>query len=129
MRSKILNCTVWFLCCLCAVSLAFGQASRTQLPPHPRDLQYPPLQYSPPKASAYRQVLNNGVMGFFVEDHDLPLINISVLIRVGTYLDPAGKEGLAPATGSQMRSGGPRTTKPIPLMKKPTLLPPKYQAA
>jgi hypothetical protein len=51
-------------------------------------------------------VLRNGVVGYFVEDHDLPLINLSVTVRAGTYLDPAGKEGLAAATASQMRAGG-----------------------
>jgi zinc protease len=64
------------------------------------------LDYAPPKASAYRQVLSNGVVGYFVEDHDLPLVNVSITIRVGSYLDPAGKEGLASAVGSQLRSGG-----------------------
>jgi predicted Zn-dependent peptidase len=51
-------------------------------------------------------VLGNGVVGFFVEDHDLPLVNLSIMVRVGTYLDPAGKEGLAAAAGSQLRAGG-----------------------
>ena len=51
-------------------------------------------------------MLTNGVVGYFVEDHDLPLINISVTIRAGSYLDPAGKAGLAAAVGSQMRAGG-----------------------
>jgi zinc protease len=106
MRAKIPTCAAWVVCCLAAVSITFGQAGRTQIPTNPRDLKYPPLQYSPPKASAYRQVLNNGVVGFFVEDHDLPLVNVSIIVRVGTYLDPAGKEGLAAATGSQLRAGG-----------------------
>jgi len=51
-------------------------------------------------------VLSNGVVGFFVEDHDLPLVNVSITIRMGSYLDPAGKKGLAAAVASQMRSGG-----------------------
>jgi predicted Zn-dependent peptidase len=45
-------------------------------------------------------------VGFFVEDHDLPLINIEITIRVGSYLDPAGKEGLAAVVGNQLRAGG-----------------------
>jgi zinc protease len=92
--------------CLAAASLALGQTDQGRIPAHPRDLKYPPLEYSPPKASAYRHVLSNGVVGFFVEDHDLPLINVSVTIRVGPYLDPAGKEGLASAVASQLRAGG-----------------------
>ncbi len=88
-----------------ALSFCYGQATVT-IPPHPRDLKFSRLDYTPPKASAYRQVLNNGVVGYFVEDHDLPLINVALTIRVGSYLEPAGKEGLASAVGSQLRAGG-----------------------
>jgi len=89
-----------------AGSLAFAQIGQPKIPAHPRDLKFQPLQYAPPKASAYRQVLGNGVTGYFVEDHDLPLVSISITIRVGPYLDPAGKEGLAGAVASQLRTGG-----------------------
>jgi predicted Zn-dependent peptidase len=54
----------------------------------------------------YRHVLSNGVVAFLAEDHDFPLVNVSVLVRTGNYLDPKGKEGLASMVGSQMRSGG-----------------------
>ena len=88
-------------------AVLFGQAAPApQIPPHPRALKFQPLEYTPPKASAYRHVLENGTVGYFVEDHDLPLVNVSILIRTGSYLDPAGKEGLASATASQLRSGG-----------------------
>lgn len=97
---------ILMFCCIAAGSSASGQTGQGQIPSHPRELNYPKLDYSPPKASAYRQVLSNGVVGFFVEDHDLPLINISITVRVGPYLDPAGKEGLASAVASQMRAGG-----------------------
>jgi predicted Zn-dependent peptidase len=99
--------TTWLACCLAAGSFSFGQAPRqAQVPPHPRELKFQPLNYTPPKAAAYRQVLRNGVVVFFAEDHDLPLVNVSILVRVGTYLDPAGKEGVASATANQLRSGG-----------------------
>jgi zinc protease len=93
-------------CCIIVSSLSFAQGNLAQIPANPRDLKFLPLQYSPPKSSAYRQVLNNGVVGFFVEDHDLPLINISIFIRIGSYLDPVGKEGLAAAVANQLRAGG-----------------------
>ena len=54
-------------------------------------------------------MLSNGVVAYLVEDHDLPLVNVSTLIRTGSYLDPAGKEGLASLTGAQMRAGGTTT--------------------
>ncbi len=88
-----------------AFSFCYGQATGT-IPAHPSELKYSRLDYTPPKAAAYRQVLSNGVVGYFVEDHDLPLINVALTIRVGSYLDPAGKEGLASAVGSQLRAGG-----------------------
>jgi predicted Zn-dependent peptidase len=97
--------TITFAVLLSAVSLAFGQKPGT-IPAHPRELKYPKLDFTPPKAAAHRQVLGNGVVGYFVEDHDLPLTNISLTIRVGAYLDPQGKEGLAGAVGSQLRAGG-----------------------
>jgi zinc protease len=100
------RCSILVFSCIALISGAFGQASRGPIPSHPRELKYAELEYTPPKASTYRQVLNNGVIGYFVEDHDLPLVNISVTVRVGPYQDPAGKEGLAAATANQMRAGG-----------------------
>src|SRR6185503_3535681 len=70
------------------------------------DLKYTTLSYTPPKREQYRHVLSNGVVAYLVEDHDLPLVNVSTLVRTGSYLDPAGKEGLASLTGAQMRAGG-----------------------
>lgn len=93
-------------CCAVVGSLAYAQSGPPGVPAHPRDLKFQPLQYAPPKASAYRQVLSNGVVGYFVEDHDLPLVNVSVTIRTGPYLEPAGKEGLTAAVASQLRAGG-----------------------
>src|SRR5829696_7397427 len=76
------------------------------VPAHPRELKYTTLTYTPPKRDKYRHVLSNGVVVYAVEDHDLPLVNLSTLVRTGSYLDPAGKEGLAALVGSQMRAGG-----------------------
>ena len=76
------------------------------IPSHPRDLKYTQLNYTPPKREQYRHTLSNGTVVYLVEDHDLPLVNVSTIVRTGSYLDPAGKEGLATLTGSQMRTGG-----------------------
>lgn len=51
-------------------------------------------------------MLSNGVVALLAEDHDFPLVNVSLLVRTGSYLDPKGKEGLANMVGNQMRSGG-----------------------
>jgi zinc protease len=102
---------IYFACSLAAGTFVFGQAAAktpapAPVPAHPRYLKYPALKYAPPKAAEYRQMLANGAAGYFVEDHDLPLVNISVTIRTGSYLDPAGKAGLASATANQIRAGG-----------------------
>jgi zinc protease len=77
-----------------------------RIPSHPRELKYPELVYSPPKAATYRRALSNGMVAFLAEDHDFPLINVSLLVRTGSYLDPRGKEGLGAMMGSQLRAGG-----------------------
>lgn len=87
---------------------AQSRTSSTQsvIPSHPRDLKYSSLEYTPPKRDKYRHMLSNGAVAYLVEDHDLPLINVSSLIRTGSYLEPNGKEGLASLTGGQIRAGG-----------------------
>lgn len=90
-----------------ALSPAMLVAQEQQpIPAHPRELKYTTLSYTPPKRDQYRHVLSNGVVAYLVEDHDLPLVNVSTIIRSGNYLDPAGKEGLASLTANQIRSGG-----------------------
>jgi predicted Zn-dependent peptidase len=53
-----------------------------------------------------RVTLTNGMRLFLLEDHELPLINISALIRTGSIYEPADKIGLAAITGAVMRTGG-----------------------
>jgi len=50
--------------------------------------------------------LANGMRLFLLEDHELPLINVSVMIRAGSVYEPAEKIGLASITGQVMRTGG-----------------------
>jgi zinc protease len=73
---------------------------------HPNDLKFAPLKYDAPRRDEFRHVLSNGVPVYVVEDHGLPLANVSVTVRGGDYLDPADKAGLATITANQIRSGG-----------------------
>ena len=79
---------------------------------HPRELRFPQREFTPPRAAEYQHKLSNGATAFLVEDHDFPLISVSVTVRTGDYLEPAGKIGLAQMTGSQMRAGGTKTKGP-----------------
>lgn len=81
-------------------------SAKLDIPTHPSGLKFETLDYTPPKRDQYRHVLPNGAVAYLVEDHDLPLINVSTIVRTGSYLEPVGKEGLASITGSQMRAGG-----------------------
>jgi len=76
------------------------------IPDRPESLVFKPLAFTPPRAADHRVVLKNGMVVFLAEDKALPLVNISLTIRVGRYLEPAGKEGLAGLTGVQIRRGG-----------------------
>jgi zinc protease len=42
-----------------------------------------------------RLTLPNGMQLFLLEDHELPLIHLSALIRTGSIYEPADKVGLA----------------------------------
>lgn len=71
---------------------------------NPDELRYQQIQFTPPRAQ--RVLLENGIILYIFEDHELPLLNISAVIRTGSNYDPAGKEGLAELTGTLLRTGG-----------------------
>lgn len=71
---------------------------------HPETLSYPPLFFSPPEP--VRHVMANGLQLFILEDRELPLVNVQIMVRGGSFYDPEGKEGLAELTATVMRSGG-----------------------
>ena len=50
--------------------------------------------------------LKAGPIAYVVPDRELPLVNISITVRVGNYLVPAGKEGLSDLTGYLLARGG-----------------------
>jgi zinc protease len=53
-----------------------------------------------------RYVLANGMTVFLLEDHELPRVQASAIIRTGTRNEPGAKTGLADITATVMRSGG-----------------------
>lgn len=89
--------------------LPAAPAAAQAIPDHPDELTFQPLQFEPPVAKDHRVVLKNGMVVYVAEDRALPLVNIALTVRVGSWLEPAGKEGLAAFTGSQMRRGGTKS--------------------
>ena len=72
--------------------------------PSPNKINYPPLRFNLPQTQ--RVVLENGIVLYILEDHELPLVNIKALIKTGTMYDPDNKEGVAELTAYVMRTGG-----------------------
>jgi zinc protease len=82
-----------------AVSPASAQAKNY------RDIKYPALpQFTIPKPETF--TLPNGMTVFLMEDHELPLIEVTTEIRTGSIYEPADKAGLAGLMGTVKRSGG-----------------------
>ena len=68
-------------------------------------LTFPPL--GPIELPEIEEVkLENGMRLYLLEDHSLPLIEASVRIHGGSYLEPAEKIGLANFVGELLRAGG-----------------------
>jgi len=59
-----------------------------------------------------RVVLDNGMVVYAQEDHRLPLLDAIVLVRTGTYYEPAEELGTARLTGELLRSGGTKNLPP-----------------
>jgi zinc protease len=98
---------------LAAATLATSTplAAAADLPARPEQLKYPPLKYAPPKAADHRVKLANGIAAYLAPDPAIPLVTVTVLMRVGPDLDPAGKEGLASTMVHLLtRSGTPTLT-------------------
>ena len=70
-----------------------------------KDIKFPPLpEFKLPKVE--EATLPNGMKIYMLENHELPLVHGSALIRTGNLFDPADKIGLASVTGDTIRSGG-----------------------
>jgi predicted Zn-dependent peptidase len=70
----------------------------------PRKMRFDPVKISPPVPR--RVVLGNGTVLHLLPDHEVPLVNVKVMVRTGGILDPQGKVGLAEIAGVVLRSGG-----------------------
>jgi zinc protease len=83
---------------------AAGATAALSAPADPRTMAFPPLHFTIPRTE--RIVLKNGMKVYLLEDHELPVVSISALVRTGSVYDPPGKSGLAGLTGAVMRTGG-----------------------
>jgi len=94
-----------------ALTLAAAAPPAAAQVTRPSEITYPPLPaFQAPKPTRF--VLPNGLVVMVIEDHELPLVNVTARIRTGSLLEPAEKAGLAGLVGTVLRSGGTTTRKP-----------------
>ena len=75
------------------------------------ELTYPDLpDFEVPEPE--RVELENGMTIFLLEDSELPQVNATARIGVGSVYEPAEKRGLASITGTVMRTGGTESMAP-----------------
>ena len=77
--------------------------------PRPESFTFKPLVFNPPKLADFRTTLSNGLVVYIGEDHQIPWINASLMVRTGPFLEPKDKLGVAVMTPTVMRSGGTTT--------------------
>jgi len=86
---------------LSSLPCAMAQSDWKQIPIP----QLPAFKPQQPK----RLQLNNGMVIFLQEDHELPLIEATARIRGGSVNEPANKAGLVDIYGEVWRTGGTKT--------------------
>jgi len=79
----------------------------------PRTLTFAPLKFSLPKSD--QVTLKNGMKVYLLEDHELPIVNMTAIITAGSIYDPPEMTALAGLTGELVRSGGTESLKPAAL--------------
>jgi zinc protease len=109
MNKRLIYALIAAIVCI-SVIFNFSFAA-TAAAKHHTELQLPPLpEVKLPKYERY--VLNNGLVVYLMEDHDLPLVGGTAIIRTGSRWEDAQKVGLAGLTGAVMRSGGTKKHTP-----------------
>ncbi|HEY5974189.1 MAG TPA: insulinase family protein, partial [Geobacteraceae bacterium] len=89
---------------MAALALTLGGCASAPRQVDPRTLTFAPLTFNIPKSE--RVALANGMVVYLLEDHELPLVNLTAYVQTGGIYEPAEKAGLAGITGAVMRSGG-----------------------
>lgn len=90
--------------CLLLVSVASAASAQSDAAPW-EVFEYPEINnFEMPELEIFE--LENGIRFYLVEDRELPLIDLTVLVRTGGIQVPDHQVGLQSLAGSVMRSGG-----------------------
>ncbi len=82
-------------------------------PVRPDQLQFPPLEFNFPQVEKHQ--LTNGIRVFLKEDHELPLVDLSVLVAGGDIHDSQQQTGLSSLFAQVLESGGTLAASPAEL--------------
>lgn len=94
--------------CILALVLGWAGPAAAVTPQHYTDLSFPALgSINIPDYERYE--LDNGLVVYLMENHDLPLVEGGLTLRTGNVLDPENQTGLGSITGEAMRVGGTTT--------------------
>lgn len=97
-------CHLW-LFLICALCVPGGSGLLAQEKP---DRTAPPKVGAPPALklpTIQKQKLSNGLAVWIVEQHEVPLVQLNLLVRAGSAVDPAGKFGVASMTAAMLDEG------------------------
>ncbi|HEX9581639.1 MAG TPA: pitrilysin family protein [Gemmatimonadales bacterium] len=90
---------------------SFGVALLTVIAAAPLWAQFPtapppPAPQRPMQFPPFREArLDNGIQIILVENHELPIVSLSLAMRAGSRLDPAGREGLVEMVAELLTKG------------------------
>ena len=91
-----------------AVLVALGTFAASLVAQSAPDRTRPPMVGPPPRLNLpdiQRRMLSNGLAVWLVESHEVPLVQVNLLVKAGAGDDPAGKFGLASLTAAMLDEG------------------------
>lgn len=105
MRTFIRTSLVFTACLALAVSL-HAQGKGAAKKPAVAPAATPAPAAGGLQLPAYKKVkLKNGLTLLLMEQHEIPIVSFSFIVRAGSTADPQGKEGLASLTAGLLRKG------------------------
>jgi predicted Zn-dependent peptidase len=105
-------CTRSLALLVLAAAVILVPTTVADIPGHPDQIDFPPLQFEPPDVGDFRHTVDAGgveVPVFLAPSHEFPLIDLVFTFRGGSFLDPPDQVGLVSATAALMRRGGTTT--------------------
>jgi predicted Zn-dependent peptidase len=91
--------TLTLLSLAAAIVLVTAGGARAKLP---RKLKFEPIEFKAPEVEDFE--LSNGLRGYLIEDHSVPLVDMVIMYRVG--FPPEDRVGINELAGWAIRNGG-----------------------